>query len=300
METKEYQQLTNEFTQWLDTLGFSNIMIYNAKNSLKYFLGWLESKNILSIQKLTNQHITTYFEFVQTRPNMRRKGGLSVARLNHIFFTLDKFCEFLHHVGLQNAPTPENFRLYVDRLERIYNIQPLTQAEIKEMVQNIENTFLDKPLLVRELKHYQLKLIFALCYGCGLRKSEAFKLSIKDIDFDKKTVFVRQGKNYKDRIIPMSKGVYESLQDYIFNFRNLQKTKHKRLFIQKELAITRSLKQLPKVCENPEIKAKRITLHILRHSIATHLLQNKMPVESIAQFLGHSNLDTTQIYTHLI
>jgi len=300
MKTKEYQELTNEFTQWLDTLGFSNIMIYNAKNSLKYFLGWLESKNILSIQKLTNQHITNYFEFVQTRPNMRRKGGLSVARLNHIFFTLDKFCEFLHHVGLQNAPTPENFRLYVDRLERIYNIQPLTQAEIKEMIQNIENTFLDKPLLVRELKHYQLKLIFALCYGCGLRKSEALILRTQDIDFEKKTVFIKQGKNYKDRIIPMSKGVYEVLQDYIYNFRNLQKIKHKRLFIQKELAIIRSLKKLQKVCENPEIKAKRITLHILRHSIATHLLQNKMPVESIAQFLGHSNLDTTQIYTHLI
>jgi Site-specific recombinase XerD len=73
-------------------------------------------------------------------------------------------------------------------------------------------------------------LIFALFYGCGLRRSEGHKLRIKDLDFDRKTVFVEQGKNYKDRIIPMSAGVYKELQDYVYNYRHKMKLNHNRFF----------------------------------------------------------------------
>jgi integrase/recombinase XerD len=97
----------------------------------------------------------------------------------------------------------------------------------------------------------------------------------------------------------MSSGVYKELQDYIYNFRHQLKLNHNRLFIHCEQALLLNLKYLKNICNDENIKAKRITFHLLRHSIATHLLQNGMSIENIALFLGHSSLDSTQIYTHL-
>jgi integrase/recombinase XerD len=69
---------------------------------------------------------------------------------------------------------------------------------------------------------------------------------------------------------------------------------------QHKAVLGNKLKYLQSVCDDENIKAKRLSLHVLRHSIATYLLQNGMSIENIALFLGHSSLDTTQIYTHLI
>jgi integrase/recombinase XerD len=145
-----------------------------------------------------------------------------------------------------------------------------------------------------------LKLVFALYYGCGLRLSEGWRLQIKDVDFDKKTLFIKQGKFYKDRIVPMNNNVCETIKDYIYNFRKCLKLNHNRLFISCFQVMRLRLKHVQSVCDDDTIKAKNLTLHGLRHSIATHLLQNGMSIENIALFLGHSSLDTTQIYTHLI
>jgi integrase/recombinase XerD len=180
----------------------------------------------------------------------------------------------------------------------------LTIAEIKALQENITNPKLYignyYSYKQREKKEQQIKLLFALYYGCGLRRMEGYRLTINNIDFDKKTIFVKQGKNYKDRIVPMNEGVYKVLQDYIYNFRNTLKLKHKRLFIIEPNAIARTLKDLAEITECESLQTKNITLHLLRHSIATHLLQNGMSIENIALFLGHSSLESTQIYTHLI
>ena len=111
---------------------------------------------------------------------------------------------------------------------------------------------------------------------------------------------VEQGKNYKDRIVPMNAGVCKAIEDYVYNFRHRLKLNHNRLFISANGTIPHKLASLKAVCDDANIKEKNITIHILRHSIATHLLQNGMSIENISLFLGHSSLDTTQIYTHLI
>ena len=98
----------------------------------------------------------------------------------------------------------------------------------------------------------------------------------------------------------MSDNVYKALQHYIYNFRNQIRCGHDRLFVQKKITLSVDLRHLHRQCDNEEIKRKRLHFHILRHSIATHLLQNGMSVENIARFLGHSCLESTQIYTHII
>ena len=301
MKTHHYTEIHKEYVNWLDILGFSNASITGFDRNVKIFFEWLEEHNILSITQLTQKHIKIYFDYLQTRPNKLYRGtGLSATYLNHNFDAIDKLCEFLFQNGMKNAPVPTNFRIKKDEQERIKKIIPFTQAEIKELYDCIDLIYSDWEYCIKEKNQQQMRLVFALFYGCGLRLSEGMKVTIQDIDFDKKTVFVRQGKYYKDRIVPMNKGVFKIIENYVYNFRKAYKLNHNRLFINKKMNLRRGLFALQNVCDNPQIKEKRITLHILRHSIATHLLQNGMSIENIALFLGHSTLESTQIYTHLI
>jgi integrase/recombinase XerD len=299
MLNENYNHIKNEFAVWLAAIGFSNSVTYNYKNAAFDFFEWLQLKNIHSIQLLNTHLVSNYFEYLQTRTNKRRQGALSAAHLNKNFDCIDKLLEFLQQMGM-STPIPTNYRIKQDKKAREEKIQALTQEEIKTLQENITNTYSYFDFKIREKKHEELKLIFALYYGCGLRRNEGFKLTVNDIDFERKTIFIKQGKGYKDRIVPMNKNVYDTLQHYIYNFRNLQKLQHKRLFITGTYTLNVSLQRLQQATNNEAIQAKHITLHTLRHSIATHLLQNSMSIESIALFLGHSSLESTQVYTHLI
>jgi len=305
---ENFKVINDEYKQWLDTLGFSHSIVYGYNFSARDFFDYLDLNGLHHVKQLTNTHINNYFSFLQTRPNKRRKGGLSTAHLNKNFDAIDKLMEFLNQMGMHTSPSPTNYRIEEDKQERINKIEPFTKEEIKELQDNITKTYDNYYFEKREKKQEQLKLIFALFYGCGIRRTEGMKLEITDINFDNKTIFIRQGKNYKDRIIPISKGVYEVLKNYIYNFRNFQKTTHKNLFIHSSCSLANSLKDLQEITQNKassaelcrSIQSKKIGFHLLRHSIATHLLQNGVSIENIAQFLGHSSLESTQIYTHII
>lgn len=297
----DYEVILEKYLVWLDTLGYSEDVVRACRLSVNEFLQWLDDKQIKNIRHLNNNHIAQYQNHLETRPNKKYKGRfLSASHLNKNFIAIDKLLEFLHQYGVTNIPVPTNHRIEIDHEARILKIETLSQEEIKTLYACIPKTYLNLPFEDRQAKQAELKAVFALFYGCGLRRSEGHKLQIKDIDFEKKTVFVKQGKNYKDRIIPMSSGVYNELQDYVYNYRNHIKPNHNRLFDCHRATLGQKLKYLQNVCEDENIKAKRLSLHVLRHSIATHLLQNGMNIENIALFLGHSSLDTTQIYTHLI
>ena len=296
-----YKTIIEEYGAWLGTLGYSDALIYGYKFHLRDFFEWLGNRQIQSVTQLTAKHVTDYHSYLETRPNKRFKGRLLCAPyLTQNFIAIDKLLEFLHQYGMKNAPVPIKRSTKIDKTEQIRKIQVLTQQEVKTLMGGIPDTHQWLNFEKRQAKQYELKLIFALFYGCGLRQSEGYNLQIQDVDFDRKTVFVRQGKNYKDRIVPMSAGVYKELQDYLYNFRHRLKLNHNRLFISAKQTIKGKLKYLQNACNDENIKEKRLSLHILRHSIATHLLQNGMSIENISLFLGHCSLDTTQIYTHLI
>lgn len=295
-----YKEIKHRFIIWLDTLGFASGNLANYSHHTDDFLGWLHLRGVSQIKNLKQKHLEEYFNYLQNRHNKLKKGVLLHENtLNSKFGSLDKLLEFLHGQGLQDIPPPPKYRLKVDKEERIRKIETFTQTEIKTLYNSIENTYLHFGFEQRQAKHYQLKLIFTLYYACGLRLSEGLKIRLQDIDFERRTVFVEKGKNYKDRIIPMSEGVYSNLQDYIYNFRNQIKLPHTKLFIQGDNMLNQSIKHLQSVCNDEKIQQKRLYLHILRHSIATHLLENGMSIENIALFLGHSSLESTQVYTHI-
>lgn len=297
----DFKAIANEFNVWIDTLGYSDSMKHTCKYRVIDFFQWLETKQIHNIRELTDRHIRDYRSYLEVRPNSQFKGRLlSAKHINWYINVVDKLLEFLHQYGVTSAPTPAYNRIKADDDERVLPFDILTQDEVKTLRNCIPDTFPHLNFVERQLRHYQLKLVFALYYGCGLRRSEGYNLQVQDIDFERKTIFVRQGKNSKDRFVPMSEGVYKEVQDYIYNFRSHFKLDNNHLFIYQPTTLLVQLRHLKKTCPDQNIRAKRITLHSLRHSIATHLLQNGMNIENIALFLGHSDLDTTQIYTHFV
>lgn len=296
-----YKALTEQYAHWFDTLG------YNTKTKKRYtgiitqFFTYLQTNNLNHITQLNHSQIQNYFDYVQTIKSQKTKEAYSIVHLNDIFFAVDKLCQFLHDMGMNKAPAPLNFRIKHDqRQENTDNIIPFGIEEIKQLQKAIPDTYPKYSFKLREQRHRQLELIFALCYGCALRRMEAHKLTADNVDFDRKTIFVKQGKNYKDRIVPMSDNVSNTLKDYIYNFRNFLKLDHNRLFINSLSELHKSLKEVQKATQNEQIQAKRLYFHILRHSMATHLLQNGMDIESIARFLGHNSLVSTQVYTHIV
>jgi integrase/recombinase XerD len=132
-------------------------------------------------------------------------------------------------------------------------------------------------------------------------------MNVSDINFDRALLHVRKGKNYKERFVPVSKASLKYLQDYVYDHRPefLHGSKVEALFLSyygKRMggqSLLLRLKYLQHQTEDVELIEKEIGLHTLRHSIATHLLQAGMKIESIARLLGHSSLESTQIYTHL-
>ena len=132
--------------------------------------------------------------------------------------------------------------------------------------------------------------------------------SVDDINFDTRILHVKKGENYKERLVPISKLNAEYLKEWIYDYRSkiVKDKKEHRLFIGLKGAITTggtlyNRSPFPNLQpENTELTEKVIGLHTLRHSIATHLLKAGMHIEKISKFLGHSSLDSTEIYTHLI
>lgn len=296
-----YKALQEQYTHWFDTLGYSPKTVKRYTGIITQFFDYLQTNNINHISLLNHRQIQAYFDYVQTSKSQKTGEAYSIVHLNDIFFSVDKLCMFLNDMGLNTAPTPTNYRIkHNQQQDCINNTIPFTIEEIKQLQKAIPLTYQHYDFKLREQRHRELELIFALCYGCALRRMEAYKLTAKDIDFDRKTIFINQGKGYKDRIVPINDNVCNILKDYVYNFRNLLKLKHNRLFIHSLAEIHKSLKEVQKATQNEQIQSKRLYLHLLRHSMATHLLQNGMDVESISKFLGHSSLISTQVYTHIV
>ncbi len=302
LENTGYLYLEKAFGQWLDILGFSPGTVYNLPHSIREFLHYLEQSNCKQITGITNQHIKGYYNYLHTRNHQKQGGALSSAYINHHLWALEKFFRFLYHKGIRNLPELNFKRLKIDSLKR----EILTQSEIKQLYQTIEEK--ESPNPKQEALNYQDKVMLTIYYGCGLRRTEGTNLNLEDINLDTRILHVKKGKNQKQRLIPFSRTSAKLLRDWIYEYRNYLIT-HKtqgKLFINqygKPLTggtLNKRLQRLAAESNNIKLKEKTISLHSLRHSIATHLLANGMDIQKVQKFLGHSCLDTTEIYTHLI
>ena len=306
LENASYRYLEQSFKDWLDVQGFAKSTVYNLPNHVREFLHHLSNQGVSQIKSLQLRHFKNYYEHLKERSNQRRGGGLSNGHLNKHIQALRKFTEYLRKVGRLDIP-----QVYIQNEENQSRLVFITEEEITllfkvthQQIEAREGINLAKYEAIQSRDRAML----AVYYGCGLRRSEGVALDVDDIDFDRSVLHVRNGKNNKERLVPISKTSRKYLTEYVYDHRPslIGRSKFAPLFVsytyQQRMqgqSLLMRLKRMQHETGDLDLIEKEIGLHTLRHSIATHLLSAGMKLESISKFLGHSSLESTQIYTHL-
>lgn len=278
--TAELQNQIKDFRNYLVQLGYSKSSCYMLPECVKDFLVY---HNATDTNELNTGHINQFYEHLQTRPHKKKAGGLSEQYINHHVYALKVFFNWLEDTG-QIAYNPISVMKFKRPMPNPR--EPLSQEEIKALFESTES-----------LKE---KAVLHLFYSCGLRRSEGEALNIQDIHFKKQMLYVREGKGAKRRAVPMTEKVSRELESYYLNERTtLTKVKNTEAFILNRVGLRMRgdgyNKVLKSILQRTELN-KEITLHHLRHSIATHLLESGLEIEKVRDFLGHGFLETTQIY----
>jgi integrase/recombinase XerD len=188
-------------------------------------------------------------------------------------------------------------KLFFSKIENTtMNLESVHRPRREKVLPNVLSkqeikAILDAP---KNIKH---KAMLSLIYSCGLRRSELLNLKITDIDSKRGLIIIRQSKGKKDRVVPLSKKILTLLREYFVACRPKE-----WLFEgqdKKNRYDERSLASVLKQALNKTAIKKPVTLHWLRHSFATHLLENGTDLRYIQEILGHSSSKTTEIYTHV-
>lgn len=256
-----------KFKQWLRSKRYSESTITTYSEALKSFLFFYREK---AVAEITNNDVIVYNnEYIL-------KKNLSASYQNQIVNSLKLFFKIIH-----------DSKIEIDKIHRPKRAKVLPNVLSKEEIKLILNAH-------SNIKH---KMMLSLIYSCGLRRSELLNLKPADIDSKRGIVIIRQGKGKKDRIAPLSPKILEMLREYyvickpkiwLFEGQNMGEQ-------YSEYSLQSVLKQaLQKVGST-----KPVTLHWLRHSYATHLLESGTDLRYIQELLGHSSSKTTEIYTHV-
>ncbi|HEX8549494.1 MAG TPA: tyrosine-type recombinase/integrase [Cytophagaceae bacterium] len=288
---RSYQQKAKQFLDHLLTLGHKH---HGAKLKIRYikeFFQFTEATGIQHLQTITAAHINEYYQYLVKRPNKNNGEALSLKTVNHHMRSIELFFIMLQSKGeLEVNPTSTLKFPYPTSTEETRKV--LSQEEIKELYNHCQS--------------FQERAILGLAYGCGLRASELVSCNMEDIRLREGIIIVASGKLNKRRVVPMSSKVIKDLSDYFYQSRMHAETTEGKAFIlhskgkrMKKHTYNKILKRIIERTENKSIKAKQISIHNLRHSIATHLIEQKMPLEQVRMFLGHSQLETTEVYTHI-
>ena len=268
-----------QFRNYLENIGYSKSTVYMLPECVKSFL----SHATKNPEQITPKEIERFYAHLNERPHKRKEGGLSEQYIHHHVYALRVFFNWLESTGgIKNNPVS----VMKFKAPKGNPRQPLTQEEVKTLFE------VAQPPRETAILH--------LFYSCGLRRSEAEMLNIKDVHFKKQILYVREGKGAKRRAVPMTARVTRELENYYQEERRRAMAKDREAFMLNRAGMrmrgdsyNKALKEILKRTEiNPET-----TLHHLRHSIATHLLESGLSLEYVRDFLGHAFLESTQIYT---
>ena len=277
------QPIIEGFREWIVLQNYEPTTKEVAPKIILEFMQWCEK------WKVEEDHARHFFEYQQRRKNKNKEGGLAVGTLRVYLRVLRMFRRYLREVLSRDLDIN-----IVYKEVQVSHHDVLTRAEIKRLYEVIDDDLLG----MRD------RAMLGIYYGCGLRRNEGASLVVDDIQAEKNLIYVRKGKNYKERYVPMVGITKQHILSYLTIARPglLNGELEAAFFIStvgKKLGGSGLYERLRRLARKAEIE-KSIGLHSLRHSIATHLLENGMKLNQIAKLLGHATLDTTQIYTHIL
>lgn len=292
LQSTEFTGYLNGFEQWLRVLGYAGSTVYYFPSYVRTFMHFLENNGIQKLSKVRSTHIRSFLSDLSQKKNSNTGNPLSKNYLLNHLNAIKRFSRFL----------ADSHNITFDCCAKITRGFPiirrwLSLAEIKSLYDSCQDTS----------EGSMDRAILSVYYGLGLRRSEGIALEIGDIFNTNGNVYVRNGKFKKERYVPMTGSVFSDIKRYVIKARTIRtkQNNHRNdqaLFIsERGQRITGNAiyERLQRLAKNAGIRTP-LPLHSLRHSIATHLLEAGMSLENISRFLGHSSLESTQIYTHLL
>lgn len=261
------KQAIQNFIRYLNSKRYSSNTIKVYSDSMSTFLRYFSMKDITDISN---------DDLIDFNNNYILKNNFSASFQNQVVNAVKLYFSAIQH------KTMDVELIHRPRREKVLpNV--LSKEEVKQLL-----------LVSANMKH---RIMLSMIYACGLRRSELLKLKPNDILSDRGLIIIRQSKGKKDRVVPLSPILLIQLREYFKIYR--PKT---WLFEGDTIGQQYSERSLQLVLKRQLAKTtikKDVTLHWLRHSYATHLLENGTDLRYIQELLGHKSSKTTEIYTHV-
>lgn len=271
-------QVLSEYLDFLEIEKGLSVNTTDAyRRDLGDFLSYCDSNGITELQKIQRNHINNYIRNLREKDYSPSSVNRKIASFRGFFKWLcaNEICKANPALTLEQPKMPQ-------RLPKVMSVQEI------------------ETVLNQDLNKLQ-RVVVELLYGCGLRVSELADLKINDIDINGK--YLRcTGKGSKERVVPMGSKSIQAVKDYLperdFYMKKFRLETKKLLiddkgnFVNRQAIYTFIKEQGKKI-------HKTISPHTLRHSFATHLLENGADLRVVQELLGHSDVSTTQLYTHI-
>ena len=254
------EQILNKLRAELKVRGFSPLTVRNYSFFVKKFL----QKSGKEAESLNEDDAKSYLADMF---DTKSKNTIMLAAASLKFF----YIEILKK-DFSNVKMPKKDR----KLPEV-----LTKGEVRHLIDSADNI--------------KSRLIISMLYSSGMRVSELVNLKVDELNLNDKTGWVRKGKGGKDRLMTISSNLADELIDYL----KLKGKDNVYVFSKNKPLTTRNIQKIIKGTRERAGMQKRVTPHTLRHSFATHLLEQGNDIRLIQVMLGHSSLNTTQMYTHI-
>jgi len=271
--------------------GYSESTLHRRESDIRRFIGWCDERSLNHPNQITKPILERYQRYLYYYRQERNNRPLSPTSQNHYLTSVRQYFKYL---------TKQNYLLYNPASELVI-IKEAVSLPVVLSVEEVER-LIQQPDTNTE-KGIRDRAILELFYSTGLRRSELCNLSLQDVSLIRNTVLVRKGKGNKDRLIPVGQRALKWITHYLDKVRDqlLTDIDNDALFLNDYGDAFRDSKLGDKVKRfmvNAGIDVAG-SCHLLRHAMATHMLENGAELRYIQAMLGHASVATTQIYTHV-
>ncbi len=287
----EIDNIKRQFLEYLEIEKGSSLK--TVENYERYLTRFFEFGKIKSVKDITDDNIREFRLFLNRQAGVKVRGQMSATMKkntqNYYLIALRVFLKYLMKRDIK-ALSPERIELAKIK-ERSLDL--ISNEELERMMKGAEKNLRDRAIL-------------ELFFSTGLRVSELASLN-RDLDLSKDEFSIR-GKGEKIRVVFLSDNAKEAVRSYLKNRKDMEEAMFirevnfgdkKKKSVTLNRLTTRSIERLVKHYAIKAGISKKVTPHVIRHSFATDLLSNGADIRSVQMMLGHSNIATTQIYTHV-
>ncbi|MCL6588794.1 MAG: tyrosine-type recombinase/integrase [Firmicutes bacterium] len=283
-----------EYIHYMAVKGYSKRTIYWHQCYLEKFFAYLQRLQLPDLKAVTNRDIDSFKVYLKEEYRTPKGVPITAATYFNYLNAINGFFRWLEDTGqILIAPVVKQREAKQPKQVKLPNV--LNETEVLQVLDSCP---------VNTGKELRDRAILELLYSTGIRRSELVNLNVADFSPERQEVAIFKGKGRKDRVVPLGEYASRFIEAYLKMVRPwmvrdsnetalfVSNTTGKRLHFQN---VGRIIQRIVKQCGI----TKPVSLHTFRHSMATHLLRNGADLRHIQAILGHANLSSTEIYTHL-